>query len=88
MIWVMGLAAPLRRRDRALSDNDLYRVRGVGWSGSWTVRLYKRTTRIKSPEGGMRAVILMGIDDVTGLSGGRCRTMRVRTREEVPPWDW
>jgi len=53
-----------------LSDNDLYRVRGVE-GVEWAVRLYKGATRMKSPEGRMRAVVLMGMDDATLVGAPR-----------------
>jgi hypothetical protein len=43
-----------------LSDNDLYRVRGVE-GVDWAVRVYKGSSRVNSPEGCLRAVFLIGL---------------------------
>jgi putative ABC transport system permease protein len=69
-IWVMDPRLRFVDEIEPLSDNDLYRVRGVT-GVEWAVRLYKGQTRIKSPEGRMRAVVLMGIDDATLVGAPR-----------------
>ena len=69
-IWVMDPRLRFVDEIEPLSDNDLYRVRGVE-GVEWAVRLYKGTTRMKSPEGRMRAVVLMGMDDATLVGAPR-----------------
>ena len=78
-IWGDGSAAALRRRDRALSDNDLYRFRGVE-GVEWAVRFYKGMARVRMAErrisarhfvgtrrrfaGGRREMLLGSLDDL------------------------
>jgi putative ABC transport system permease protein len=69
-IWVMDPRLRFVDEIEPLSDNDLYRVRGVE-GVEWAARLYKGTTRMKSPEGRMRAVVLMGMDDATLVGAPR-----------------
>jgi putative ABC transport system permease protein len=54
----------------ALSENDLYRVRGVE-GVAWAVRLLKGTARTHSPEGGFRSVIIVGLDDASLVGAPR-----------------
>ncbi len=49
---------------KALTDQDLYRIRGVD-GVQWAVPLFKGTTRAKAEDGKFRGVILMGVDDST-----------------------
>ena len=69
-IWVMDPRLRFVDEIEPLSDNDLYRVRGVE-GVEWAVRLYKGTTRMKSAEGRLRAVVLMGMDDATLVGAPR-----------------
>src|SRR5215471_17269237 len=48
----------------AMTENDLYRVRGVP-GVQWAVRLFKGLPRAKASDGKFRVVILMGLDDAT-----------------------
>jgi putative ABC transport system permease protein len=79
-IWVMDPRLRFVDEIEPLSDNDLYRVRGVE-GVEWAVRLYKGTTRMKSPEGRMRAVVLMGMDDATLV--GAPRKLKLGTLADV-----
>jgi len=45
------------------------------------VRLYKGTTRTKSPEGHLRAVVLMGMDDATLV--GAPRKLKLGTLADI-----
>ena len=49
---------------KPLSENDLYRVRGVP-GVQWAVRLYKGITRARLADGTFQQVILLGLDDAT-----------------------
>jgi putative ABC transport system permease protein len=63
-IWVMDAKTQYLDEVKALTDQDLYRIRGI--SGvQWAVPLFKGTSRAKGPDGRFRAVILMGHDDST-----------------------
>src|SRR5215510_7889765 len=63
-IWVMDPNTQYIDEIRALTENDLYRVRGVP-GVRWAVRLFKGLPRAKAPDGKFRVVILMGVDDAT-----------------------
>src|SRR5262245_46233682 len=63
-IWVMDPNTQYVDEIRALTENDLYRVRGVP-GVQWAVRLFKGLPRAKAPDGKFRVVILMGLDDAT-----------------------
>ena len=61
-IWVMNPSVEFVDDITPLSDNDLYRVRGV--SGVlWAVPLYKGTARAQFPEGFFKQFIVLGLDD-------------------------
>lgn len=63
-VWVMDRYTQYVDEVKALTDQDLYRVRGV--SGvQWAVPLFKGSARAKARDGVFRAVILMGIDDAS-----------------------
>src|ERR1041385_8708774 len=63
-IWVMDPKTQYFDEVKALTDDDVYRVRGV--SGvEWAVPLFKGQPRAKGPDGTFRVVILMGLDDAT-----------------------
>jgi putative ABC transport system permease protein len=49
---------------KALTENDLYQVRGVP-GVHWAVRLFKGLPRAKAADGRFRVVILMGLDDAS-----------------------
>src|SRR6478672_3137354 len=63
-IWVMDRNVQFSDDIKPLSENDLYRVRGV--SGvSWAVRLYKGLTRSRLEDGNFQQTIMLGLDDAT-----------------------
>src|SRR5262247_1983855 len=63
-IWVMDKKTQYIDEVKTLTDNDLYRVRGVP-GVQWAVRLFKGQPRAKAPDGTFRVVIMMGLDDAT-----------------------
>lgn len=63
-IWVMDAKTQYMDEVKALTDQDLYRVRGVE-GVEWAVPLFKGTSRAKGQDGKFRGVILMGLDDAT-----------------------
>jgi putative ABC transport system permease protein len=63
-IWVMDSNLQNPDEIKPLTENDLYRVRGVP-GVRWAVRLYKGLARVKISDGEYRTVILMGLDDAT-----------------------
>jgi putative ABC transport system permease protein len=69
-IWVMDPHTEYFDEINALTENDLYRVRGV--SGvKWAVPLFKGQPRAKTPDGTFRVVILLGLDDATLVGAPR-----------------
>ncbi|MEW5979307.1 MAG: ABC transporter permease [Acidobacteriota bacterium] len=69
-IWVMDRHTQYFDEVNALTDNDLYRVRGV--SGvKWAVPLFKGQPRAKAPDGKFRVAILLGLDDATLVGAPR-----------------
>ena len=63
-IWVMDPKTQYIDEVKALTDQDLFRIRGVP-GVEWAVPLFKGTSRAKGPDGKFRGVILMGLDDAT-----------------------
>src|SRR5437867_5776158 len=61
-IWVMDKKTQYIDEVKALTDNDLYRVRGVP-GVLWAVRLFKGQPRAKALDGTFRVVVMMGLDD-------------------------
>ncbi|MBX7221313.1 MAG: ABC transporter permease [Blastocatellia bacterium] len=69
-IWVMDPETQYIDEVKALTDNDLYRVRGV--SGvEWAVKLFKGVPRAKADDGKFRNVILLGVDDASLVGAPR-----------------
>jgi putative ABC transport system permease protein len=63
-IWVMDKNVEFIDDVKPLSENDLWRVRGV--SGvKWAVPFYKGLARARMPDGKFQQVILLGLDDAT-----------------------
>jgi putative ABC transport system permease protein len=71
-LWVMDPKTEYFDEVKALTDNDLYRVRGVQGI-EWAEPLFKGQPRAKSFDGTFRVVIMMGVDDATLV--GAPRTM-------------
>src|SRR6266571_5023026 len=63
-IWVMDKKTLYIDEVKSLTDNDLYRVRGVP-GVLWAVRLFKGQPRAKALDGTFRVVIMMGLDDAS-----------------------
>jgi putative ABC transport system permease protein len=63
-IWVMDPNVQFSDDIKPLSDNDVYRVRGVR-GVSWAVPLYKGLTRSRLEDGNFQQTILIGLDDAT-----------------------
>ena len=61
-VWVMDKKTLYIDEVKALTENDLYRVRGVP-GVLWAVRLFKAQPRAKAADGTFRVVIMMGLDD-------------------------
>ncbi len=61
-IWVMDRDVQFVDDIKPLSENELYRVRGVA-GVDWAVRLYKGLARARLPDGNFQQVILIGLDD-------------------------
>src|SRR5215831_13792248 len=63
-IWVMDNKTLYVDEVKALTDNDLYRVRGVH-GVLWAVQLFKGQPRAKALDGTYRVVIMLGLDDAS-----------------------
>lgn len=63
-IWVMAPETSYIDEVKPLSENDLYRVRGVD-GVAWAVRLYKGMSRAHLDSGAFQQIILIGVDDAT-----------------------
>lgn len=63
-LWVMDAKTQYLDEVKALTDQDLYRIRSVP-GVEWAVPLFKGTSRAKGPDGRFRGVILLGVDDAT-----------------------
>ena len=61
-IWVMDPNVQFVDDIKPMSENELYRVRGVP-GVLWAERLYKGLTRAKLPDGSFQQIILLGLDD-------------------------
>jgi putative ABC transport system permease protein len=69
-LWVMDRETQYFDESKALTENDLYRIRGVP-GVAWAVRLYKGVARATAPDGKFRQVVLMGLDDATLVGAPR-----------------
>jgi putative ABC transport system permease protein len=69
-IWVMDKYTQYFDEVKALTDSDVYRVRGVA-GVEWAVPLFKGQPRAKGPDGTFRVVILMGLDNATLIGAPR-----------------
>ncbi|PYS36702.1 MAG: ABC transporter permease [Acidobacteria bacterium] len=63
-VWVMDKKTLYIDEVKALTENDLYRVRGVP-GVLWAVRLFKGQPRAKAADGTFRVVVMMGVDDAS-----------------------
>ncbi len=69
-IWVMDAKTQYADEVKALTDQDVFRIRGVE-GVEWAVPLYKGLSRAKGPDGSFRAVVLMGMDDASMVGAPR-----------------
>src|SRR5487761_1811316 len=69
-VWVMDRNVQFVDDIKPMSENDLYRVRGVP-GVAWAVRLYKGITRARMPDGNFQQIILLGLDDATMIGAPR-----------------
>jgi putative ABC transport system permease protein len=69
-LWVMDRKTQYFDEVKALTDNDLYRVRGVPGI-EWAVPLFKGLPRAKAADGNFRVAIMMGVDDATLVGAPR-----------------
>jgi putative ABC transport system permease protein len=63
-LWVMDKNVQFIDDVKPLSENDLYRVRGVP-GVKWAVRLYKGLGRARLTTGNFQQVIILGLDNAT-----------------------
>jgi putative ABC transport system permease protein len=63
-IWVMDPDVQFIDDIKPLSENELYRVRGVP-GVHWAVRFYKGLSRARLPDGNFQQIIMLGLDDDT-----------------------
>jgi putative ABC transport system permease protein len=63
-IWVMDPSTQFVDDLKSMSENEVYRVRGVE-GVLWAVRLYKGLARAKMDDGKFQQVILIGLDDAS-----------------------
>src|SRR6516165_1383726 len=69
-IWVMDPNVRFIDDVKPLSEDDLYRVRGVP-GVEWAVRLYKGLARARFQDGNFQQMILLGLDDATLVGAPR-----------------
>ncbi|MBX9579265.1 MAG: ABC transporter permease [Gemmataceae bacterium] len=63
-LWVMDRNVQFIDDVKPLSENDLYRVRGVP-GVEWAVRLYKGIARARLADGNFQQMIVLGLDNAT-----------------------
>jgi putative ABC transport system permease protein len=73
-IWVMDPKTQYFDEVKALTDDDVYRVRGVP-GVEWAVPLFKGLPRARAFDGNFRVVIMMGVDDATLVGAPRDMTL-------------
>lgn len=69
-IWVMDPNVQFIDDLKPMSENELYRVRGVE-GVDWAVRLYKNLSRARLDNGNFQQMILLGLDDATMVGAPR-----------------
>jgi putative ABC transport system permease protein len=69
-IWVMDRDLQFVDDIKPLSENELYRVRGVP-GVEWAVRLYKGLARARLGDGKFQQIMLIGLDDDTLVGAPR-----------------
>ncbi|HTS28059.1 MAG TPA: ABC transporter permease [Bryobacteraceae bacterium] len=73
-IWVMDRKTQYFDESKALTDDDVYRVRSVP-GVEWAVPLFKGLPRAKAFDGNFRVVIMMGLDDASLVGAPRDMVM-------------
>jgi putative ABC transport system permease protein len=63
-IWVMNTGVRYVDDLKAISDNDVFRVRGVA-GVAWAVNLFRGAAQAQLADGTYQGVILMGLDDAS-----------------------
>jgi putative ABC transport system permease protein len=63
-VWVMNTGVRYVDDLKAISDNDLFRVRGVP-GVAWAVNLYRGQGQAQLADGTYQGVVLMGLDDAS-----------------------
>jgi len=69
-LWVMDAKTQYLDEVKALTDDDLYRVRGVA-GVQWAEPLFKGLPRAKAGDGNFRVVTMIGVDDSTLVGAPR-----------------
>jgi putative ABC transport system permease protein len=69
-IWVMDPNMQFVDDIKPISENDLYRVRGVP-GVQWAVRLYKGQGRARFDDGNFQQCLILGLDDATLVGAPR-----------------
>jgi putative ABC transport system permease protein len=69
-IWVMDPGVQFVDDIKPMSENELYRVRGVE-GVNWAVRLYKGLARSRFSDGKFQQFIMIGLDDATMVGAPR-----------------
>jgi putative ABC transport system permease protein len=69
-LWVMDPNIQFVDDIKPMSENDLYRVRGVP-GVKWAVRLYKGMARARLSDGNFQQMIVLGLDDATLVGAPR-----------------
>lgn len=69
-LWVMDPNVQFVDDIKPMSENDLFRVRGVA-GVKWAVRLYKAIGRARLADGNFQQMILLGLDDATLVGAPR-----------------
>jgi putative ABC transport system permease protein len=84
-VWVMDPSVQFIDDIKPLTENDLYRVRGVQ-GVNWAVRLYKGQTRALLDNGRFKQFSIVGLDDQT-LIGAPAKMLECRVGDErkIPP---
>jgi putative ABC transport system permease protein len=77
-IWVMDENVRFIDDIKPLSENELYRVRGVP-GVKWAVRFYKGQARARFEDGNFQQFLLLGVDDATLVGAPRPEKMIVGT---------
>lgn len=69
-VWVIDPKTAYAEEVAAMTDSQLFRVRGVD-AVAWAVPLYKGYAQAKASDGTFRQVVLMGVDDATLIGAVR-----------------